>query len=192
MLLDGIKRGSDRLTQLVADLLLVFELEAGITGQLFQSELEVCGDLGAVIALVVAGYEPEAGRKGVRLEVSIPPQIPPVRINHKCFSDAFGRLLSNAIKFSFGKSALVQVLVITEPERVGISVMDNGVGIATESMRHLFELFYQFDREKMEQQGLGIGLHIARQLIRLHGGDITVESQLGEGSTFTIWLPTLP
>lgn len=192
MLLDGIKRGSDRLTRLVADLLLIFELEAGIVGRIVAAEMEVCNDLGAVVELVVTGYEPEAERKGVILETHTSRQAPPVRLNARYFSDALGRLISNAIKFSFSKPARVTVAMTLQSERIGISVTDHGVGIAPESLRHLFEPFYQFDREEMEQQGMGIGLHIARQLIKLHGGDIIAESQAGQGSTFTIWLPTLP
>jgi len=191
MLLDGIKRGSDRLTNLVADLLLIFELEAGVTAQIFDSEVEYCGNLGAVVELVVAGYEPEAERKRVILEVHAPRQTPPIRLNHKCFSDALGRLLSNAIKFSVGGGALVTVTVTPQPQRIDIAVADQGVGIPPDSMRHLFEPFYQFDRDRMEQQGVGVGLYIARQLVRLHGGDILVESQAKKGATFTIWLPTI-
>ncbi len=191
MLLDGIKRGSDRLTRLVADLLLIFELEAGIVGRIAEAEMEVCNDLGAVVELVAAGYEPEAERKGVILETHTSRQTPPVRLNPRYFSDALGRLISNAIKFSFSRPARVTMAMTLQSERIGIFVTDHGVGIAPESLRHLFEPFYQFDREEMEQQGMGIGLHIARQLIKLHGGDITAESQVGQGSTFTIWLPTL-
>lgn len=66
---------------------------------------------------------------------------------------------------------------------------DRGVGIPAEHLSHVFERFRQIDREKMEQQGIGVGLSIAQELIRLRGGEITVESVLDEGSTFTIRLP---
>jgi signal transduction histidine kinase len=68
-------------------------------------------------------------------------------------------------------------------------VADQGVGIAPKELDHIFERFRQIDRDRMEQQGSGLGLALAIELIRLHKGEITVESELGEGSTFTIRLP---
>jgi signal transduction histidine kinase len=72
---------------------------------------------------------------------------------------------------------------------VEVAVTDEGVGIAADQIHHLFERFRQVGRDKMEQQGLGLGLAVARGLIDLHDGEITVESRPGEGSTFTIRLP---
>jgi signal transduction histidine kinase len=70
-----------------------------------------------------------------------------------------------------------------------VAVTDEGVGIAAEDFPYLFERFRQINRDEMEQQGVGLGLSIAQALVRLHGGEITVESTPGEGSTFTIRLP---
>jgi signal transduction histidine kinase len=72
---------------------------------------------------------------------------------------------------------------------VEVSVTDHGVGIAAKELPNLFERFRQIDRDRMEQQGLGLGLAIAREYVQLHGGDISVESTPGQGSTFTIRLP---
>ena len=66
---------------------------------------------------------------------------------------------------------------------------DNGIGISAEEQTRIFDRFYQVNRELYEQQGVGLGLSIARSIVELHGGTIEVESELGEGSTFTIVLP---
>ena len=75
--------------------------------------------------------------------------------------------------------------------RMEVSVRDEGVGIPTQALPPLFERFRHVDRERMEQQGVGLGLAIAHELVRLHGGDITVDSERGQGSTFTIRLPAV-
>jgi two-component system, OmpR family, sensor kinase len=72
---------------------------------------------------------------------------------------------------------------------VRISVADDGVGIDPAQHEHLFERFEQINRDKMEQQGMGMGLAIAMGLVQAHHGSITVESASNEGSVFTIWLP---
>jgi signal transduction histidine kinase len=83
----------------------------------------------------------------------------------------------------------VWIDVRASDEWVETAVRDEGVGIAAEQIPYMFERFRQIDRERMEQQGAGLGLAIARDLIALHGGEISVDSQVGEGSTFTIRLP---
>ena len=97
--------------------------------------------------------------------------------------------MDNAIRFSRDGEKQVWIAVEASDEWVEVAVRDKGVGIAADKIPHLFERFRQIDREQMEQQGAGLGLAIAQELIALHGGEITVDSQVGEGSTFTIRLP---
>ena len=73
--------------------------------------------------------------------------------------------------------------------QVRIAVRDIGLGIPAEEQTHIFDRFYQVNRDIYEQQGVGLGLSIAQSIIKLHHGTIEVESTLGEGSTFTIVLP---
>ena len=72
---------------------------------------------------------------------------------------------------------------------VEIAIQDRGVGLSADEIPRLFTRFRQLNRETMEQQGTGLGLAISQELIALHGGEIVVDSTLGEGSTFTIRLP---
>lgn len=101
-----------------------------------------------------------------------------------------GRLIDNAIKFSRPDGDQVTVCARRAGDRVEVAVTDEGVGISAEKLHCLFERFRQIGRQEMEQQGMGLGLAIAWRLIELHHGEITVESAAGEGSTFTIRLPT--
>jgi len=185
----GIKRGADRLTRLVNDLLLLIRLDTGRTAREFRDLATVHDDLGAVVERTVRQFESQAAEQGVVLDVQIEPDLPPVLICETLFVDALGRLIDNGIKFSLRDEKRVVVRARAKDGRVEISVSDRGIGIPPEEIPHLFERFRQIRRDRLEQQGVGIGLTIAREMIRLHGGDIEVESTLGEGSTFTIWLP---
>jgi len=189
--LQGIKRGADRLTRLVNDLLLLVRLDTGQTAEEFQMLVEVRSDLGALVERTVRQYEPRARREGVVLEAQVERDLPPVRLCEPLFADALGRLIDNGIKFSLGEEKRVTVTARAREGRVEVAVADRGVGIPPEDLPYLFERFRQIERERLEQQGVGLGLAIARALILLHEGDIEVESTPGEGSTFTIWLPVV-
>jgi signal transduction histidine kinase len=97
-------------------------------------------------------------------------------------------LLDNAIKFSEPGG---QVLVQAESGdgHIKIMVEDQGAGIPATEIPMLFQPFYQVDRHRNEQQGVGLGLFISKKLVEIQGGDIEVESTVGRGSTFTITLP---
>lgn len=187
----GIRRGAERLTHLVEDLLLLVRLDTGRAAEEFRLLASVCRDLDRVVKEAVHLYDEEAGKRGVRLEVGIEEDLPPVWLCEPFFVDALGRLVDNAIKFSHQKGQRVRVTVQAREGWAEVAVIDEGVGIPAAEIPHVFERFRQIERERMEQQGVGLGLAIARELIRLHGGEIAVESELGVGSTFTIRLPAL-
>jgi len=185
----GIKRGADRLTRLTDDLLLLIRLDTGRVSEEFGGLVRLRNDLGEILERTVRQYEEQAAASGVSLDVEVEPDLPPVRLCEPLFVDALGRLVDNGIKFSRAEGKRVVVSARSVGGWVEVAVADEGVGIPPQEIRHLFQRFRQIDRDKMEQQGVGLGLAIARELIRLHGGDIGVESVLGEGSTFTIRLP---
>nr|HID14400.1 HAMP domain-containing histidine kinase [Anaerolineae bacterium] len=187
----GIKRGADRLIRLVEDLLLLVRLDTGRAAKEFRLLVRVHRDLDAILRRTVQQYEEQAAACGVTLETRLEPDLPPVRLCRLFFVDALGRLMDNGIKFSRGKEKRVTVSAQATDGWVEVAVSDQGVGIPAKEIPHLFERFRQIGREKMEQQGVGLGLAIAQELIHLHGGEITVESEPGVGSTFTIRLPCL-
>jgi two-component system sensor histidine kinase/response regulator len=187
--LQAVRQGADRLTRLVNDLLLLVRLDTGRAAEEFRLLAQVRYDPGAIVERTVQHYEEQTAAQGLTLEMKVEPDLPPVWLCEPLFVDALSRLVDNAIKFSprEGKHATVSAR-LTEGW-VEVAVTDEGVGIPPEEIPHLFERFRQINRERMEQQGVGLGLAIAQELIRLHGGEIAVESTLGEGSTFIIRLP---
>lgn len=187
--LTGIKRGADRLTQLVEDLLLLIQLDTGRATAEFDMLVAIHQQPGTIVEHAIERYKEQATAYGVTLEASVEPDLPPVQLCEPFFVDALGRLVDNGIKFSHGKEKRVMVSARAVEGGVEVAVSDEGVGISPGDLDRLFERFRQIGREQMEQQGVGLGLAIAQELIRLHGGKITVESTPGEGSIFTIRLP---
>lgn len=187
--LQGIRQGTDRLVRLVEDFLLLVQIDTGRTMEEFDFLTYTRRDLGTIVERIVHQYEAQAASCGLTLEVKTTPDLPPVRLCENFFVNILGRLVDNAIKFSQGKGERVAITVQATDGWVEVTVQDGGVGIPAEEMLHLFERFRQIGREEMEQQGIGLGLAIAQELTRLHGGEITVESKVGEGSTFIIRLP---
>jgi len=187
--LQEIKRGAERLTKLVEDFLLLLQIDSGRIKEQIQQFSEERNDLPDIVREAVEKYRPLAEGKGVHLEYQVTPPIPPVRIVKPLFIDALGRLLDNAIKFSLRDEKEVRVYLRQEGDFVKLTVEDKGIGIPPEEIPNLFERFRQIGREKTEQQGLGLGLAIARDIVNLHGGKIEVKSEPGRGSSFTICLP---
>jgi signal transduction histidine kinase len=107
-------------------------------------------------------------------------------------TNVLSRLLDNALKFSSQTGGQVVIRARSEDGWSKISVEDEGVGIPETEIPRIFDLFYQVDRNQYEEQGIGVGLTIARELVEIHGGRIEVESEVGKGSTFTVVLPSCP
>ncbi len=99
----------------------------------------------------------------------------------------FTNLLTNAVKYS-GTSKRIDIACAVLPDAVTIAVRDFGIGVAEDELAKLFTRFYRASTAR-GLPGTGIGLNLARELVILHKGDLTVESRVGEGSTFTVSLP---
>lgn len=187
--LSGIKAGADRLNRLVEDLLLLVQIDSGRAREEFKVLAAQRDDLASIVKHTVDRYQHQAGRRGVTLTVDVEPDLPPVTLCSPYFKDALGRIIDNGIKFSRDGAKRVEVSASGEDEWVRIAVSDHGVGIPPDQIDHIFDRFRQANRDQLEQQGAGLGLAIAKELIELHGGTITVDSTPSEGSTFTILLP---
>jgi two-component system sensor histidine kinase/response regulator len=187
--LQGIKRGADRLNRLVEDLMLMIQIDTGRAAEEFHMLAHVHSELQTVLESAVHQRQRQAQRQDVALEYMGESELPPARISEPLFINALGRLIDNGIKFSRGENKRVTVSARDAGEWIEIAVSDQGIGIAADDIPNLFQRFRQIDRERMEQQGSGLGLALAQDLIHLHNGAITVESALGAGSTFIIRLP---
>jgi signal transduction histidine kinase len=97
-------------------------------------------------------------------------------------------LVENAIKYT--PSGEIRLSLHKREGQVGLSVSDSGLGISKEDLAHIFERFYRVDKARSrEKGGTGLGLSIVDWIVKAHGGYVEVQSEVGKGSTFTVWLP---
>jgi PAS domain S-box-containing protein len=122
-----------------------------------------------------------------RVTLDVPPSLPPVRADYDRLERIMVNLLSNALKYSAAESP-VHVCATHADDMVVLTVTDQGIGIPAEALPHLFERFYRVPSDR-KAEGLGLGLYITRLLVEAHGGQISVESVYGHGSTFRVSLP---
>lgn len=186
-MLEGAHRGTQRLVELVEDLMMLVQIESGVVAM--EIELER-GQMSvqSIVESAVSRQARWARERGVQVTTNVDPAVHAYRYS-MYIENALMRLLDNAIKFCRRETGRVTVRAEQQGDSVHIKVIDNGIGIAPSKQKAIFRRFYQLDRDVMEQQGVGLGLTLARTLVRLHDGDIGVHSKLGEGSTFTIILP---
>ncbi|MGB8511002.1 MAG: ATP-binding protein [Pyrinomonadaceae bacterium] len=179
-----MERNTQSLIELVNDLLDASKLESG-TIRLDLSST----DLSAVVSEVRDGMDHQADEKGVALEEQMPAGLPPVLADRPKLRRIVVNLLSNALKFT-SKGGRIEVSAAQVGGFIRVSVADTGVGIAPDDLARLFDKFEQArSRATRSEKGTGLGLYITRQLVELHGGEISVESELGRGSTFSFTIP---
>jgi len=125
-----------------------------------------------------------------RFEMNIPDNLPDVTADRDAMVTVLVNLLDNAYKYSYDDKN-IELSVSSEDGSVCFRVSDNGVGISRRSIKRIFNRFYQVDRSLARKaEGCGLGLSIAKFIVDAHKGSITVSSKSGEGSTFTVKLPT--
>ncbi len=179
-----INQESRRLERIVSDMLSVAEIEAG---QLRLVEDDV--RLDAVFAELEADYRAQAEEKSLDLRFDLPPKLPVIHGDRDKIALALHNLIGNALKYT-PSGGTVRVIVAEDEENFTVDVVDTGIGISPEDAELVFDKFYRAkDRRVAELTGTGLGLALAREVIRLHGGDVTVQSELDKGSTFTLSIP---
>jgi signal transduction histidine kinase len=184
----GTSRGQlDRLDWLAYNLLELSKLESGLLRLDLRPD-----DLRSTVESAFEQAEPAARRRGVAMELRLPPD--PVRIRHdpQRIGQVAANLLGNAVKFTPSGGSVVLTL---QPHREGaqLEVRDTGVGIDASEIPHVFERFYRGSRaNEARGSGSGLGLAIVKSIVDMHGGHITVESRLGAGTAFTLVLPRDP
>ena len=182
--LDRIKRAQQHLLGLINDVLNFARLEAGKIA-LDLRDVPLVEVLEEVEALI----EPQAADRGILYGRGPGGAGVTVRADREKLEQVLLNLLSNAVKFT-GPGDTVEMDVARQDGQVRIHVRDTGCGIPAEKLDAVFEPFVQVDPDLTRtRQGTGLGLAISRELARAMGGDLTVESTLDEGSTFTVHLP---
>lgn len=169
------------LQEMVEDMLDMVRLDHPASIQLSRQ------DLNQVVGELVARYQPVADAKHVSMSFTAAHALPAAQIDKKEFSRAVYNVIGNAVKYTAAGGS-VRVSTTVQNEWIAIIVSDSGVGIPADELPRIFEPFYRSERSR-STLGSGLGLAIARKIITLHGGEITVESREGEGSTFRVLLP---
>ena len=182
--LDSMGTNARRLLRQVDALLDVAKLESG------RLRLEPApGNLGRLLVELVSAAAPHAGHLGVRLTAERLGEVPDSVFDAHKAEVIAANLLSNALKFT-PPGGCVTVSAEAGKDKIAFEVKDDGPGIPAGQLERIFERFHQVDNGPVRGQGgTGLGLALARELARLHGGDVTVESRLGHGSTFRVELP---
>ncbi|MDQ4076919.1 MAG: PAS domain-containing sensor histidine kinase [Chloroflexota bacterium] len=176
--LDVILEETEHLTEMVNQLLLAARLQAGALS-LELHEVAV----GRLIHKLVEGYRET--HPGYRWQLSLSEDLPSIQADPNRIRAVFHNLLSNAAKYS-EPGSLIHVRAEPTDTGVRISIHDEGIGISQEDQSRLFQRFF---RASDRADGTGLGLYMSKAIVEAHGGRITVESELGEGSTFTVELP---
>jgi signal transduction histidine kinase len=170
-----------RLAKLSRELADVSDIDQGEV-RLFRENLDITD----LIVDVVSFNRESAKAKGLKIEINAPQNLPKVSIDHDKIKRVLTNLIENAVKFT--STGIIKVVVSQEKNQLVVSVSDTGIGIKKEDQEKIFSKFYQADRfseTPLEQQGTGLSMYVAKNLIEYHGGKITVDSTPGIGSTFS-------
>ena len=178
-----VQRNAARLLRMIDDLLDLAKLEAGgLRLKVMETDVE------RIAKRVAENAEPTAKARGIELSFSREGVQPQMFGDPHRLEIILTNLVGNAMKFT-PSGGTIDVRVIYNSAGASVEVADTGPGISREEQQRIFDRFHQTETsERRRQGGVGIGLALARELAQLHGGSLTVESEVGEGSTFTLFL----
>lgn len=179
----AMRRGVTKMNNLVRDMLDLLQLEHGV-------ELEKTDYVfSSFVRESVQDMPLRAQEKGVSFAVDVPDDRTTIAIDPKRMNRVMDNLVSNAIKYT-PEGGSVWVTASLADDKATIEVSDNGLGIPEETLPRLFEPFQRVETEEhMAQEGTGLGLSIVKAIVEQHGGQVSVQSVLGKGSTFRVDLP---
>jgi len=187
----NIQRSGTMLLEMINDILDLAKMESGKM-EVRLSEFKIGSLVGAQCDMA----RPLAEKKNIDLDFTASPNLPPVRQDQAKVQQILNNLLSNAIKFTPEGGRIAIAAERDEYGDLRLKVTDTGIGISPDDQQLIFEKFRQApgvskdgDTMTREYSGTGLGLSIVRELCRLLGGDVSVESELGKGSTFSVRLP---
>ncbi len=183
--LEVIGEEAERLERLINDLLDVSMIEA----QQVEFHPEPT-DFGALARRTADVLLPHASKAGVTLEVQVEEGVPLVQADRDRLNQVLLNLVDNAIKYSPAGSSVTIRISQRSPGWLVVEVVDRGTGIPDSQLSRIFERFYRVEKGRGARHGgRGLGLAIAKRIVEAHGGDLTVESQMGLGSLFRMELP---
>jgi signal transduction histidine kinase len=175
---------SRRLERTVSEMLSVSEIEAGSI-RLRHDDVR----LDELLNEVKEDFSQQAKDKNITFELSLPPKMPVLQGDRDKIVLTIHNLIGNALKYT-PKGGRVAVTLDVQSGKAVLDVADSGIGIAPEEADLVFDRFYRSKDERVSKiTGTGLGLTLAREIARLHGGDVTLQSEINKGSTFTLSLP---
>ncbi len=181
--LEVVHRNALRLQKLVNTLLDFSRIEAGR----IQASYEPT-DLATFTADLASVFRAAVEKADMRLIVDCPPLSEPVYVDRDMYEKVVLNLVSNAFKFTL--DGAIEVQLRERRDAVALAVRDTGTGIAPEHLPHIFERFHRVEGTRARtHEGTGIGLALVQELVKLHGGTVSVQSEVGSGSTFTVSIP---
>jgi signal transduction histidine kinase len=189
---DGQRRQLDRITSSARHLLaLIDEVLALSRLELGQDQFQLRETLvSQVVRDAAAMVETQAAEKGLQFVLDIQDESIVIQTDAKKLRQALINLLGNAVKFTEEGTIRLHVHDDADENFVNFDVVDTGRGIAPEHLERVFDSFWQADQAPSRRAGgVGLGLHVTRQLVRLLGGEVSVRSSIGQGSTFSVRLP---
>jgi len=179
-----IQRHTERLNSLLEDLLTLSRLESINPGLRREST-----DLALLFKGILEDYRARPTATEHTLAMSIDPTIGSLLIDPLKITQVLDNLIDNAIKYT-SKGSLIEISARVSENKTEVCVRDNGPGIPEADLPHLFERFYRVDKGRSrEKGGTGLGLSIVKHIVQLHGGQVRVESKIGQGTTFFFTLP---
>ncbi|PIG91875.1 ATP-binding protein [Gloeocapsopsis sp. IPPAS B-1203] len=185
---DMAHRNALRLLKLVNTLLDFSRIEAGRTQATYEPT-----DLATLTAELASTFRAAVERTGMRLVVDCPPLPELVYVDQQMWEKIVLNLLSNAFKFTFSGKIEISLKMRKNSTQnyIELAVQDTGIGIPAAEIPHLFERFHRVkEAQGRSYEGSGIGLSLVQELVKLHGGTVTVNSTVGQGSCFTVFIPT--
>ena len=179
-----ITRESERLTRLIDNVLDFSRIEGG------RQRYEIArGHLEPVVHETIEAFRHPLAQQGFKVDVEVEPDLPEVALDAEAIKQALANLVDNAMKYSDTRRHL-SVTARSVGGEVRIEVADEGIGIPAREHERIFEKFYRIGRSETQgRRGSGVGLALVKHIVEAHGGRVTVDSRLGEGSRFTIHLP---
>lgn len=182
-----VQENCSNLAIYVNDLLDVTRLDTGKLSLIPESIM-----LRKLILQVLSMMKTEAAKKNIRLSSELEQIVQEIEVDKSRITQVLLNLLTNALKFT-PENGSVLVKLYQEPDRpgwIGISISDTGCGIPEAKLPYIFRRYYQVEPSNLEQKsGFGLGLYLSREIIKLHGGEISVKSTPGKGSIFQLSLP---
>jgi PAS domain S-box-containing protein len=179
-----INQEATRLARFVDEMLSVNQMEVGA----MTLDRREC-DLERVVHDVISSVEPQLASKHITFETKLPPKYPKLRLDKDKFQAALVNLAGNAAKYT-PEGGRVSLELDWSPTELQFHVEDNGIGIAADELPKVFDKFFRSQDERVRQvSGNGLGLTYTQEIVRLHGGRLSVQSEINKGTRFTLALP---